>query len=203
MVVFGVAAGLSDTVSVALIAIGSGMFFVGIFLPVLSEFEIKATGFKAKLRERDEEVRSTLEPHTQTLLHAAEALAGNPQAGKELLERACGDLPRLAGSPPPGPNRGRDQTHRGLAPPLRRTRPIRGFTVSDPGGPSLDWDGIFQRARHHIVRRVPAARGPSRRLQRSSCSAAAPPPGTRSGAEPPTISASPATQRKGPSPQAR
>ena len=88
MVVFGVAAGLSDTVSVALIAIGSGMFFVGIFLPVLSEFEIKATGFKAKLRERDEEVRSTLEPHTQTLLNAAEALTGNPQAGKELLERA-------------------------------------------------------------------------------------------------------------------
>ena len=26
--------------------------------------------------------------------------------------------------------------------------------MSDPGGPSLDWDGIFQRARHHIVRRV-------------------------------------------------
>lgn len=26
--------------------------------------------------------------------------------------------------------------------------------MSDPGGPPLDWDGIFQRARHHIVRRV-------------------------------------------------
>ena len=26
--------------------------------------------------------------------------------------------------------------------------------MSDPGGPSLDWDGIFQRARHHIVRRL-------------------------------------------------
>lgn len=26
--------------------------------------------------------------------------------------------------------------------------------MSDPGGPSLDWDSIFQRARHHIVRRV-------------------------------------------------
>lgn len=88
MVAFGVAAGLTDTVSVALIAIGSGMFFVGIFLPVLTEFEIGATGFKAKLRDRDNEVRATLEPHTQTLLHAAEALAGNPQAGKELLEHA-------------------------------------------------------------------------------------------------------------------
>lgn len=88
MVVFGVAAGLSDTVSVALIAIGSGMFFIGIFLPVLTEFQIGPGGFSAKLRERDHEVRSTLEPHTQTLFHAAEALTGNPQAGKELLERA-------------------------------------------------------------------------------------------------------------------
>lgn len=88
MIVFGAAAGPGETVSLALIAIGSGMFFIGIFLPVLTEFEIGATGFKAKLRERDDEVRSTLEPHTQTLLHAAEALTGNPQAGKELLERA-------------------------------------------------------------------------------------------------------------------
>lgn len=26
--------------------------------------------------------------------------------------------------------------------------------MNDSGGPSLDWDSIFQRARHHIVRRV-------------------------------------------------
>lgn len=26
--------------------------------------------------------------------------------------------------------------------------------MSDPGDPSLDWDSIFERARHHIVRRV-------------------------------------------------
>lgn len=88
MVVFGVATNQSATVSVALIAIGSGMFFIGIFLPVLSEFQIGPGGFSAKLRERDEEVRSTLEPHTEGLLRAAEALTGNPRAGKELLERA-------------------------------------------------------------------------------------------------------------------
>lgn len=88
MVVFGVVAGLSDPVSVALIATGSGMFFVGIFLPVLTEFQIGPGGFSAKLRERDAEVRATLEPHTETLLHAAEALADDPRAGKELLERA-------------------------------------------------------------------------------------------------------------------
>lgn len=88
MVVFGAAAGLSDTTSVALIAIGSGMFFIGIFLPVLSEFQIGPGGFSAKLRERDQEVRTSLEPHTDGLLRAAAALAGNPQAGKELLEKA-------------------------------------------------------------------------------------------------------------------
>ena len=88
MVAFGAAAGLSDTVAVALIAIGSGMFFIGIFLPVLTEFQIGPTGFSAKLRERDEEVRASLEPHTDGLMRAASALTGNPEAGKELLERA-------------------------------------------------------------------------------------------------------------------
>ncbi len=88
MVAFGAAAGLSDTVSVALIAIGSGMFFVGIFLPVLTEFQIGPGGFSAKLRERDQEMRATLEPHADGLMRAAAALTGDPQAGKELLERA-------------------------------------------------------------------------------------------------------------------
>jgi hypothetical protein len=88
MVVFGAAAGLSDTVAVALIAIGSGMFFIGIFLPVLTEFQIGPGGFSAKLRERDHEVRATLEPHTDGLMRAAAALTGDPVAGKELLERA-------------------------------------------------------------------------------------------------------------------
>lgn len=88
MVVFGAAAGPGDTVSVALIAIGSGMFFIGIFLPVLTEFQIGPGGFSAKLRERDQEIRATLEPHTENLGLAATALAGNPEAGRELLERA-------------------------------------------------------------------------------------------------------------------
>lgn len=88
MVAYGAFSGLSDTVAVALIAIGSGMFFVGIFLPVLTEFQIGPSGFSGKLRERDQEVQATLEPHTNSLTLAAAALAGSPDAGRELLERA-------------------------------------------------------------------------------------------------------------------
>lgn len=50
MVAYGAFGVRSDTVAVALIAIGSGMFFVGIFLPVLTEFQIGPGGFSAKLR---------------------------------------------------------------------------------------------------------------------------------------------------------
>jgi hypothetical protein len=60
MVAYGAFGGLSDSVAVALIAIGSGMFFVGIFLSVLSELQIGPGA----------------------------ALAGSPEAGRELLERA-------------------------------------------------------------------------------------------------------------------
>jgi hypothetical protein len=88
MVAYGAFGGLKDTVAIALIAIGSGMFFVGIFLPVLSEFQIGPGGFSGKLRERDQEVQATLEPHTNSLTLAAAALAGSPEAGRELLERA-------------------------------------------------------------------------------------------------------------------
>ena len=88
MVVFGAAAGLPDTVAIALIAIGSGMFFIGIFLPALTEFQIGPSGFSAKLRERDQEVRATLEPHTESLMRTAAMLAGNPNVGRELLDRA-------------------------------------------------------------------------------------------------------------------
>jgi hypothetical protein len=91
MVAFGAVVGPTDTVSIALIVIGSGMFFVGIFLPVLTEFQIGPGGFSGKLRERDQEVQATLEPHTEGLMHTAELLAGNPEAGKELLERALVD----------------------------------------------------------------------------------------------------------------
>jgi hypothetical protein len=88
MVAFGAAAGLDDPVAVALIVVGSGMFFVGIFLPVLTEFQIGPGGFSAKLRERDAEVRATLEPHTESLMGTAALLAGSPEAAKELLSRA-------------------------------------------------------------------------------------------------------------------
>jgi hypothetical protein len=89
MILCGALSISTPTVSVALVVIGSGMFFVGIFLPVLTEFQIGPGGFSAKLRERDQEVRATLEPHTNDLLQTAEMLTGgNPEAGKELLERA-------------------------------------------------------------------------------------------------------------------
>jgi hypothetical protein len=88
MVAFGAAAGLSDSVAVAMIAIGSGMFFVGIFLPALTEFKIGPSGFSAKLRERDQEVQASLEPHAESLGLAAAALAGSPDGGRQLLERA-------------------------------------------------------------------------------------------------------------------
>jgi hypothetical protein len=88
MVVFGAAAGLNDTVAVALIVIGSGMFFIGISLPALTEFQIGPGGFSAKLRERDREVQATLEPHTESLMRTAIQLAGNPDAGRALLDQA-------------------------------------------------------------------------------------------------------------------
>jgi hypothetical protein len=88
MVAFGAAAGLTDTVAIALIVVGSGMFFVGIFLPVLTEFQIGPGGFSAKLRERDHEVQATLEPHTESLMSTAALLAGSPEAARELLDRA-------------------------------------------------------------------------------------------------------------------
>jgi hypothetical protein len=87
MVAFGAAAGPTDSVAVAMIAIGSGMFFVGIFLPVLTEFKIGPGGFSAKLRERNEEVRASIEPHAGTLGLSAAALAGTPEGGRKLLEQ--------------------------------------------------------------------------------------------------------------------
>jgi hypothetical protein len=88
MVAFGATAGVNDSADVALIVIGSGMFFIGIFLPALTEFQIGPGGFSAKLRERDREVQATLEPHTESLMRAAALLAGDPAAGRELLDQA-------------------------------------------------------------------------------------------------------------------
>jgi hypothetical protein len=79
---------LSDAASLALIVLGSGMFFIAMVLPALTEFQIGPKGFSGKLRERDDEVRATLEPESAGLLETAIGLAGDEQAGRELLERA-------------------------------------------------------------------------------------------------------------------
>lgn len=79
---------LADAVAVALIVVGAGTFFIGALAPVISEFKIGPGGFSAKLRERDDEVRSSLEPDSERLLHTATLLAGNPEQGRELLETA-------------------------------------------------------------------------------------------------------------------
>jgi hypothetical protein len=88
MVVYGIFSGLAGTVAVALIVVGSGMFFISMLLPTLTEFQIGPSGFSAKLRERDQEVKATLEPESDDLLRTATMIAGNPKAGKELLDRA-------------------------------------------------------------------------------------------------------------------
>jgi hypothetical protein len=91
MVAYGAFLESTETASVALIVVGSGMFFIGIFLPVLTEFQIGPSGFSATLRERDREVQAALEPHTESLMQTASLLAGNPEAGRELLEKALID----------------------------------------------------------------------------------------------------------------
>ncbi|HEY8808516.1 MAG TPA: hypothetical protein VIM28_00720 [Solirubrobacterales bacterium] len=65
------------------------MFFVGIFLPVLTEFQIGPGGFSGKLRERDQEVQATLEPHTNSLTLAPRHSQGRPRrAGNCWSERS-------------------------------------------------------------------------------------------------------------------
>lgn len=82
------ASGLTDAVAIALIVVGAGMFFIGMLLPLLTEFQIGPGGFSAKLRERDQEIQATLDPEYESLARAAADLAGDPAAGKELLDRA-------------------------------------------------------------------------------------------------------------------
>ncbi len=91
MVGCGAFAGLGDAVAVALIVVGAGMFFIGMILPTLAEFQIGVKGFSGKLRERDREFQATLDPDAERLMQTAIDLAGNPEAGKELLERALVD----------------------------------------------------------------------------------------------------------------
>jgi hypothetical protein len=88
MAIYGMFSGLAGSVAVALIVLGSGMFFISMLLPTLTEFQIGPSGFSAKLRERDQEVKATLEPESESLLRTATELAGNPEAGRELLDKA-------------------------------------------------------------------------------------------------------------------
>lgn len=78
----------TDTGSVALIVVGAGMFFIGVLLPALTEFEIGPHGFAGTLRERDREIQETLDPHFENLTRIAVLLAGSPEAGRELLDQA-------------------------------------------------------------------------------------------------------------------
>jgi hypothetical protein len=78
----------AGTVSIALIVVGAGMFFIGMLLPTLTEFQIGPGGFSATLRERDREIRASLEPDAESLMHTAASLAGSPEAGRELLDQA-------------------------------------------------------------------------------------------------------------------
>jgi hypothetical protein len=88
MVGVGLVPGPATAVSVALIAIGAGMFFIGMLLPTLTEFQVGLGGFSAKLRQRDEEVQATLSPESEGLLKIAVQLAGGEKSGEELLEQA-------------------------------------------------------------------------------------------------------------------
>jgi DNA-directed RNA polymerase specialized sigma24 family protein len=80
--------GLTTPVAVALIVVGSGMFFIGMLAPSLSEFKIGPGGFSAKLRDREREMQSALEPDAKSLARTATWLTGSPESGKELVEQA-------------------------------------------------------------------------------------------------------------------
>ena len=88
MVVFGAIQNRVAAISIALIAIGAGMFFISMLLPTLTEFQIGPSGFAAKLRQRDAEVEASLSPESEGLLNLAVQLAGGEKSGQELLERA-------------------------------------------------------------------------------------------------------------------
>jgi len=88
MVGLGVVQNRVAAISIALIAIGAGMFFISMLLPTLTEFQIGPSGFSAKLRQRDAEVEASLSPESEGLLRLAVQLTGGEKSGQELLERA-------------------------------------------------------------------------------------------------------------------
>lgn len=91
MVGGGVAMYHFQAVSLALIVIGAGMFFIGAILPTLSEFQVGPTGFSATLRERELDFQAVLGSEADQLTKTGAWLAGSSEAGKELLERALAE----------------------------------------------------------------------------------------------------------------
>ncbi len=77
-----------QTVSVPLIVVGSGMFFIGMVMPALTEFQVGPAGFSAKLRDRDLDFQAVLGPEAEQLVRTGTWLAGDPHAGRDLAERA-------------------------------------------------------------------------------------------------------------------
>jgi hypothetical protein len=93
MVVAGVVIPNQDhAVSVALVVVGAGMFFIGALMPTLTEFQVGPTGFSAKLRERDLDFKAVLGPEAEQLMQTGTWLAGGPEAGKDLAERALTEI---------------------------------------------------------------------------------------------------------------
>ena len=81
--------GLAGSVAVALIVLGSGMIFVSMLLPTLTEFQIGPSGFSAKLRERDQEVEATLEPESgEPAAHRRRRWPGAPRRAGSRLDKA-------------------------------------------------------------------------------------------------------------------
>lgn len=94
LVVVGVVVGVAfdgTAASVPLIVLGSGMFFLGTLMPTLTEFQIGPAGFSAKLQERDRDFRAILGADAESLVRTGTWLAGGPEAGKDLAERALVD----------------------------------------------------------------------------------------------------------------
>jgi hypothetical protein len=87
MVAVGVAL-TGEAVSLPLIVVGSGMFFIGMVMPTLTEFQVGPTGFSAKLRDRALDFRTVLGPEAEQLVRTGTWLAGDPAAGRDLAERA-------------------------------------------------------------------------------------------------------------------
>ncbi len=124
MVAIGIAL-TGQAVSLPLIVVGSGMFFVGMMMPALTEFQIGPTGFSAKLRERDLDFQAVLGPEAEQLVRTGTWLAGDPMAGRDLAERALAETymhwPQDSGVTAVSPSNAVRERMVELAPPAQAT----------------------------------------------------------------------------------